>query len=175
MELPTEADVKECYERFMCATSNESLAMSVCAVCAQETSRKEGDFVCIHEFPNITELLKPRPPNDDQQLWNGMLLHLPSLRTRQGNREAWMCNQCRRALLRERLPKHALANNLWIGCVPPELAILTLPGQLLIVRHYPRCYVFKLYPKAVRAGITIRYREAWSAMSPFTSTIQTPS
>jgi len=44
------------------------------------------------------------------------------------------------------LPKHALANNLWLGKVPHELSMLTLPEQLLISRHFPRCYVVKLYP-----------------------------
>jgi len=45
------------------------------------------------------------------------------------------------------MPKLALVNNLWIGKVPHELAILTLPEQLLISCYFPRCYVFKLYPK----------------------------
>jgi hypothetical protein len=49
--------------------------------------------------------------------------------------------------------RRSLANNLWIGEVPHELAILTIPEQPLVARHYPRCYVYKLYPKAVGAGM----------------------
>ncbi|KAI5993857.1 hypothetical protein EDD15DRAFT_2166686 [Pisolithus albus] len=59
----------------------------------------------------------------------------------------WVCNACFRALSADQLPKYALANNLWIGKTPHELAILTLPEQLLISRHYPHCYVVKLYPQ----------------------------
>ncbi|KAF8119738.1 hypothetical protein EV363DRAFT_1147865, partial [Boletus edulis] len=58
-----------------------------------------------------------------------------------------VCDACVRALSSDQLPKLCLANNLWIGQVPHELAILTLPEQLLVSRHYPRCYVVKLYPR----------------------------
>ncbi|KAF8123281.1 hypothetical protein EV363DRAFT_1088543, partial [Boletus edulis] len=61
--------------------------------------------------------------------------------------EGWLCNECLRALKANTTPKLALANNMWIGEVPHELAVLTLPEQLLIARHYPRCYVVKLYPR----------------------------
>jgi hypothetical protein len=47
------------------------------------------------------------------------------------------------------LPKLSLANNLLIGDVPPQLLGLTIPEQLLIARHYPRCYIFKLFPRDV--------------------------
>jgi len=36
---------------------------------------------------------------------------------------------------------------MWIGNIPSELQMLTLPKQLLIAQYYPRCYVFKLFPK----------------------------
>ncbi|KAG1727657.1 uncharacterized protein EDB91DRAFT_1086323 [Suillus paluster] len=45
------------------------------------------------------------------------------------------------------MPRFALANNMWIGPIPHELAVLTLPEELLISRHFPQCYIFKLYPK----------------------------
>jgi hypothetical protein len=45
------------------------------------------------------------------------------------------------------MPKLALANNLWIGDVPFQLQGLTVPEQLLIARYYPRCYIFKLFPR----------------------------
>jgi hypothetical protein len=151
MELPVEAEVKDCYTHFIQATSNESLATKVCAVCAQETGAKDGSFIRLDEFPRICDILIPRVPNEKHQLWNGMLLYLPSLRAVQGINEGWLCNLCRRRLASDLLPKYALANNLWIGDVPYELAVLTIPEQLLIARHYPRCYVFKLYPKAANA------------------------
>ncbi|KAF8120375.1 hypothetical protein EV363DRAFT_1084715, partial [Boletus edulis] len=64
-----------------------------------------------------------------------------------GEGKGWVCNECLRALKLNTTPKFALANNMWIGKVPHQLAVLTLPEQLLISRHYPRCYVVKLYPR----------------------------
>ncbi|KAG2335640.1 hypothetical protein BDR05DRAFT_884814, partial [Suillus weaverae] len=45
------------------------------------------------------------------------------------------------------MPKFALTNNMWIGPIPHELAILTLPEELLMSQHFPCCYIFKLYSK----------------------------
>jgi hypothetical protein len=149
MDLPNEEEVKRCYESFIKATSNDSLAIMICAVCAQETNIKGGGYRRLDDFPKIKDILVPRTPNEKHQLWNGMLLHIPSLRTYKDANEGWICTPCKTALLLDRLPKYALANDLWIGDVPYELAILTIPEQLLIARHYPRCYVFKLFPKGV--------------------------
>jgi hypothetical protein len=53
------------------------------------------------------------------------------------------------------MPKMALANNLWVGEVPFELMGLTVPEQLLIARHYPRCYIFKLFPRDVDSHVSL--------------------
>lgn len=58
----------------------------------------------------------------------------------------WMCFDCMHALERSMLPKLALANGLIVGEIPFELRGLTIPEQLLIARHYPLCYIFKLFP-----------------------------
>ena len=44
-------------------------------------------------------------------------------------------------------PRLALANGMWIGRTPWQLAQLTFAEQLLIAHLYPRVYVFKLFPK----------------------------
>ena len=67
----------------------------------------------------------------------------------EGSVTCWMCLDCMRALKRHTLPKLALVNNLWVGDIPPQLTLLTIPEQLLIARHYPRCYIFKMYPRDV--------------------------
>ncbi len=36
---------------------------------------------------------------------------------------------------------------MWIGDVPLELQILTLPERILIARYFPAIYIIKLYPK----------------------------
>ncbi|KAF8510321.1 hypothetical protein JB92DRAFT_2728314, partial [Gautieria morchelliformis] len=50
-------------------------------------------------------------------------------------------------LVKNKVPALALANKMWIGNVPLKLCRLTIPEQLLIAFHYPRCFVFKLFPK----------------------------
>ena len=67
----------------------------------------------------------------------------------------WMCFECIRPFERRTLPKLSLANNLWIGETPSVLTGLTIPEQLLIARHYPRCYIFKLYPRDVDSHIPL--------------------
>ncbi|KAF9455506.1 hypothetical protein BDZ94DRAFT_1179772 [Collybia nuda] len=59
-----------------------------------------------------------------------------------------ICHECGKALGADRLPKLALANRLWIGDVPLELSILTLPECLLIAKYFPVAYIVKLFPKA---------------------------
>ncbi|KIN94091.1 hypothetical protein M404DRAFT_35392 [Pisolithus tinctorius Marx 270] len=50
------------------------------------------------------------------------------------------------------MPKLALNNNMWLGDPLLELRRLMFAETLLIARHYPRCYVFKLYPKDSSRG-----------------------
>ena len=35
---------------------------------------------------------------------------------------------------------------MWVGKVPLELHILTLPEQILVTRYFPAAYIVKLYP-----------------------------
>lgn len=44
MQLPTQLERQKCVERFLDATSNTTLALAVCVVCARELSVKEGEF-----------------------------------------------------------------------------------------------------------------------------------
>ena len=64
-----------------------------------------------------------------------------------GSGKGWVCDQCNRAIRTGKMPKFALNNNMWLGDPPVALCKLTFAENLLITWHYPRCYVFKLYPK----------------------------
>jgi hypothetical protein len=48
-----------------------------------------------------------------------------------------------------------LANDLSLGDVPFQLSGLTIPEQLLIARHYPQCYIFKLFPHDIDTHIPL--------------------
>ncbi|KAK0197841.1 hypothetical protein F5146DRAFT_919470, partial [Armillaria mellea] len=52
-----------------------------------------------------------------------------------------VCQDCLRSLTKEELPRLALANNMWIGHIPAELEILTLPERILIARYFPAAYI----------------------------------
>ncbi|KAJ6486491.1 hypothetical protein C8R47DRAFT_954685, partial [Mycena vitilis] len=58
-----------------------------------------------------------------------------------------ICLKCKRKLQQNKLPHLALANGMWLGEVPFELRILTLPERLLVSLYFPAAYVVKLFPK----------------------------
>ena len=62
-----------------------------------------------------------------------------------------ICSTCLRDLQsnKNKLPWLSLENNLWVGCIPWQLDILTFAEQLLIAHVYPRVYTIKLFPKKV--------------------------
>lgn len=95
----------------------------------------------------MKNLLLPSSVHPAHTLWNGMLLLTERIHGEGPITSAWFCSECHRSLVLDRLQKFALANNMWIGPIPPQLSMLTLPEELLISRHYPRCYVVKLYPR----------------------------
>jgi hypothetical protein len=49
-------------------------------------------------------------------------------------------------LHKNHLPQLALTNNMWIGDIPFELAVLTLPERVLIALNFPAAHIIKLFP-----------------------------
>lgn len=140
-------DKKDCYRAFRGATSDNALAMCVCVVCARELMRADGEERAILKIQNINELLRPSNPHAAQELWNGMALVVDRIRGEGKSGYGWICSECFRRILKNKMPKLSLANDMWIGNIPHQLRVLTIPEQLLIARHHPCCFVFKLYPK----------------------------
>ncbi|KAF8257051.1 hypothetical protein EI94DRAFT_1709707 [Lactarius quietus] len=50
-------------------------------------------------------------------------------------------------LYKEKTPALPLANGMWIGDIPLELKVLTLPERILVAHFFPAVYIVKLYPK----------------------------
>lgn len=146
LAIPDEEEERRCYETFYDATSNEVLTMRTCPVCAREKFKKDGEDSWSLSNPIVVEVLTG---GENREV--PILRHL--LEIDESGVHCWMCFDCLRALERRTLPKFSLANNLWIGDVPSVLSALTIPEQLLIARHYPRCYVFKLFPRDYDAHI----------------------
>jgi len=151
LELPSNGILKSCYRQFYEATSNAALEHAVCAVCARERGcRLDGiSTVRLEDIPSPSRLV-PHQPHPDHTLFGEMLLAPEGVVRQEQGLGAKICRECLADLGRTSLlpPKFSLANNLWIGAVPPELSTLTFPEQLLIAHLYPRVYVFKLFPKS---------------------------
>ena len=155
LELPDGDEEHRCYEAFYDATSNEALTLCICPVCARERLGRDGEEMLLLSNPSVVELLTMTFKDEEGQdrVYTPVLQHL--VRNETGTVICWMCFDCITALERHTLPKLSLANNLWIGDIPQELVALTVPEQLLIGRHYPRCYVFKLFPRDIDAHVSM--------------------
>ena len=149
MVLPSIERERECYRAFYEATSNKALSFQICAVCGREKMAKDGDRSFLLSDPSIADVLRSSCTNGGEEIVIRSLLEVE-----EGTVSCWMCLDCTRSLERRLMPKMALANNLWIGEVPLELQGLTIPEQLLIARHYPRCYIFKLFPRDVDTHVS---------------------
>jgi hypothetical protein len=144
MKPPSKQVVNAVMAEFIDRTGNAALAAGVCAACARETSAKDLSPLCLDSIPN-PHRLKPTAPHPNHDIFSGMLLHPPGLTSDSltGN----MCSECLKALKKDKVPNFALANGMWIGRTPHELAYLTLPERILIAKFFPAAYIIKLYPK----------------------------
>ena len=139
----------DCISKFIDATGNKAIAMGTCAVCAGSFFLQEIFEVKVSDL-RLKNKLTPSNPHPAQELTDGMLLHRSpeSLHT-DGNGIAFanVCLSCYGDLRRKKTPAMSLANGMWIGEVPLELKILTLPERILVAWFFPAAYIIKLYPK----------------------------
>lgn len=143
MKAPSKEEVNLAIGTFIDRTSNAAVAVGVCCVCAWETVVSE--LVCqkLASFPNPHRLV-PATSHPRHDIFSGMLLHPGGIvHDDCGN----VCIECARALRSDRTPALALANGMWIGEIPHELAFLTLPERILIAKYFPAAYIIKLFPK----------------------------
>lgn len=136
--------VKERIRRYIQRTSNAALAMVSCACCAREVFRNDAIATPMAHIPH-QHVLRPTKPHDAYTLYKNMLLHRLAY---DNNGDGWICLECWNSLESGKKPALSLANGMWIGEIPFELGILTLPERILIAKYFPAAYVVKLYPKA---------------------------
>jgi hypothetical protein len=137
--------VKQCIANFIDCTGNCALATAVCIVCAREMAKTETQTMLVEAIPK-RHLLVPSEPHGVHQYTSGLLLHSSAISTTAGP-EGAVCKECISHLARGQLPRMALANGMWIGDIPFELSVLTLPEQILIARHFPAANIVKLFPQ----------------------------
>ena len=135
--------------KFIDATGNNATTVAACAVCAGGFFVQELYEVKTSDL-KLKNALAPSTPHTAQRLTDGMLLHMtPSSHRTDANGVVFVnvCNSCMSDLKRNRTPKLSLANGMWIGDIPLELKVLTLPERILVARYFPAAYIVKLYPK----------------------------
>ena len=149
MQTVSEECRRNCISNFIDATGDGATATSACAVCAGRFFTKDVQHIRVDDLVQ-KNLLEPSVPHDAHALTHGILLYQSprSLFTDDaGHPTANVCSSCVGDLRRGKTPSLSLANNMWIGDVPLELRILTLPEKILIARYFPAAYIVKLYPK----------------------------
>ncbi|EMD37981.1 hypothetical protein CERSUDRAFT_72611 [Gelatoporia subvermispora B] len=155
MKVPSTAEVHACYRAFYNATSNAALKKAICGVCGREVSIQDGRVtsISLSALPNAQRLV-PRIPHPAHDLYDGKLLQPEGVSNKNGTSTVNVCGECMDTLRKggDGPPKFSLANGLWLGKVPWQLQVLTVPEQMLIALLYPRVFVFKLFPKNAGGG-----------------------
>ncbi|KAJ7494790.1 hypothetical protein B0H11DRAFT_1910735 [Mycena galericulata] len=141
-EAPTEETTQAVVSRMIDRTSNAALAKKMCMVCARLLFMHLLEVMRWQNIPNGRKLV-PSRPHPAHKLMGHWLLHEDAL----AESTTYICLECKHKLLLDELPPLALANRMWIGKTPFELAILTLPERLLVALYFPAAYVVKLFPK----------------------------
>ncbi|RDB26275.1 ATP-dependent DNA helicase pfh1 [Hypsizygus marmoreus] len=148
MRTPSDDIRNSCLSDYIDQTTNEALRQSVCTVCARLLPAAEIVERTLVNVPN-RDLLKPQKSHPRHDLTEGLLLCKAGLSSPgMGN----VCEECHRKLDKGKRPPLSLSNHMWIGDVPHELKVLTLPERLLIAKYLPAAYVVKMYPKAEGAN-----------------------
>ena len=138
--------VNDRISEFIDSTSNEAVRPHVCVVCAREVWGKEVERFAVDDLPN-KHLLSPNEYHPAHVLTSGMLLERAVMDHDKGRLLGDVCHDCLRALKANKTPALSLANGMWIGEVPPQLATLTLPERVLVAKYFPAAYIVKLSPK----------------------------
>ena len=163
---------------FKDATSSSKLASFTCACCARDLPVKERQCMA-HTDVKMDVLRRPTSHWNDPEFagppgpfvsgpLENLLLDANGIKANiDGTYRLELCSPCLRGLQRESVPKHALANRLYLGPVPPELGGLTMVEECMIARARAKSWIVKLQetdtdsttPTAQRAlkGHTIIY------------------
>lgn len=83
-----------------------------------------------------------------------------------------ICDHCQQQLQKEKVPKNALENGLWLGAVPEELSCLRFIEKLLIAQvHINSCFIqVASYGLQKIASHVIAFKSPVPSVSPPSST-----
>jgi len=140
---------------FRSVTSSTALASFTCACCARELSLKDRQRkahteidIDILSAPTVhwsdSDAVPPPTPFSTGPLANKLLDVNGVTETDSETYYLDICTSCLRSLRRNVVPKHALANRLYLGPVPEELRDLTMVEECMIARARAKSWIVKL-------------------------------
>ncbi|KAJ7080494.1 hypothetical protein C8R43DRAFT_965727 [Mycena crocata] len=142
LRAPEKDTIHGCIQRYIDGSGNFALAKHVCMVCARRLFVKYLIETTLHEIPNKRQLI-PIFTHAAHNLKSGYLVHDEVAE----DATTFVCEDCISSLKKNIRPRLALSNGMWIGRIPLQLNILTLPERLLIALYFPAVYVVKMFPK----------------------------
>jgi hypothetical protein len=153
---------KQMIRHFYTTLSSSSLTSTVCAMCggrfpissmlpepidmsSYNVSLLQGEYplTASHPFPN-------------HPLLHNILLCLEGVvMMSSSNVTLRICHQCHRTLKRGHLPKTAVANDLFFGPIPLQLANLTIIEEVLIAQRHAKSWIVHLHDDSMTLGHSI--------------------
>lgn len=149
---PSESRKIELIKDFQNATSSKTLRSSSCACCSASVLSSSAQFVPVSKVnlallkasPRISAIVDIPLPMADHPTLSEYYLNPAGVLESPAGTYLNLCRSCKDSLERDRLPKFALANSLYLGHVPPELQGLTAVEESIIARCRARCLVVQL-------------------------------
>jgi hypothetical protein len=146
LNLPLEVTLQERISSFIEGSNNKNMAIATCTACMREVIELDTIELALNEIPN-PQKLRPGTSHPAHILTDDMLLEMQAIQFGR----CCLCVECEKFLMNDETPPLSLAKNMWIGDIPWELKMLTLPERLLIAKYYLVAYVIKLFPKKKNA------------------------
>ena len=112
---------------------------------------KEVEHYVVEDTPN-KHCLSPNEFHLGHALTFGMLVKKVVVDREWEHLMGDVCYECLQPLSANKTPVLSLANGMWIGDVPFQLAILSLPEKMLVAKYFPAAYIVKLSPKQNHAS-----------------------
>ena len=153
---PASMEFKEqCIRNFRAATSSESLMRFVCACCAESVNISQRKVLPIHDINldlmhsrtdrifDVNQCTPPGLPFSGGPLAN-VLVDPGGVIDNDGNLSLQLCHRCSSSLLRNKLPRLAVANYNVLGTVPPEMQNMSMVEEMLIARCRTKQCIVKL-------------------------------
>ena len=139
---------------FRVATSSTALASFTCACCSCDMPlhQKMGKLVSDVDIELLNgptthwnnPSFKPPPAAFENGPLKGKLLDAHGVRMEGGDMTLELCCECSCSLHKHILPKHVLANKLYVGPVPDKLHDLTMVEECMIARACAKSWIVKL-------------------------------